>query len=138
VATSTMPADEIQRQMRRVRAELGDDVQGLVDSAQVATDWHSYVRAYPWLAVGAAAAVGYLIIPSRPRIAAPDAGTLREIVQSVAGAGKAASQPSLVSMVARMAAGALLQGAVGILKQQLMRYAASAPPPARTEDQFHD
>jgi hypothetical protein len=133
-----MPADEIQRQMRRVRAELGDDVQDLVASAQIVTDWHSYVRAYPWLAVGAAAALGFLIIPSRTRIAVPDAGTLREIVQNVASAGKATSQPSLMSLVAKMAAGALLQGGLAILKQQLTRYAASPPPPARPENHFHD
>ena len=50
MSVSTTPAaEEIQRQMRSVRSELRDDVQDIVESARVMTDWQYYVRSYPQL-----------------------------------------------------------------------------------------
>jgi hypothetical protein len=60
-------ADEIREQMRRVRATLKTDVCELVEAAREKTDWRHYVRNYPWLCLGAAAAVGFSVIKSRPR-----------------------------------------------------------------------
>jgi hypothetical protein len=139
MSSPTPPADEIQRQMRRVRAELGDDVQDLVASAQVMADWHSYVRAYPWLCVGAAAVAGYLIVPARTRFAQPDAATLQKLVENVGAAGVAASRPTLASMVMKMALSSLLQGGLGILSKQLQRQLQQHQPSAPThEEQHHD
>jgi hypothetical protein len=61
------PADitEIQRRMAQIRRELHEDVRGAVEGAQSLTDWRSQVRNHPWLALGAAAALGYLIVPRR-------------------------------------------------------------------------
>lgn len=61
------PADvsEIQRRMAQIRHELHSDVQEAVKGAQSLTDWRSQVRNHPWLALGAAAAVGYLLVPRR-------------------------------------------------------------------------
>jgi hypothetical protein len=61
------PADisEIQRRMAQIRHELHVDVQEAVKGAQSLTDWRSQVRNHPWLALGAAAAVGYLVVPKR-------------------------------------------------------------------------
>ncbi|MDX1945033.1 MAG: hypothetical protein SFU86_06470 [Pirellulaceae bacterium] len=138
---ATMPADEIQRQMRAVRAELREDVQELVASTQVLTAWQSYVRAYPWVCVGAAAAAGYLLIPSKAtRFVQPDATTLRELVQSVATASQPARGPSLTAMLARMAVGSLLQGGLALLSQHLQqqlqnRVMPSESPAAETEEQ---
>lgn len=70
MATATAkstPADinEIQRRMAQIRRELHEDVRGAVQGAQELTDWRSQVRNHPWLALGAAAALGYLIVPKR-------------------------------------------------------------------------
>jgi hypothetical protein len=56
---------EIQRRMAQVRHELHEDVREAVKGAQELTDWRSQVRNHPWLALGAAVAVGYLIVPRR-------------------------------------------------------------------------
>jgi hypothetical protein len=56
---------EIQRRMAQIRLEMHQDVQGAVKGAQSLTDWRSLVRNHPWLAVGVAAAAGYLIVPHR-------------------------------------------------------------------------
>ncbi len=56
---------EIQRRMAQVRHELHEDVREAVKGAQSLTDWRSQVRNHPWLALGAAAALGYLLVPKR-------------------------------------------------------------------------
>jgi hypothetical protein len=63
----TTPADvtEIQRRMAQIRHELHQDVREAVKGAQSLTDWRSHLRNHPWLALGAAVTVGYLIVPRR-------------------------------------------------------------------------
>jgi hypothetical protein len=53
--------------MAQIRHELHHDVQGAVRGAQALTDWRSMVGSHPWLALGIAAAAGYLIVPKRRR-----------------------------------------------------------------------
>ena len=55
--------EAIQQRMREVRRELSQD---LATSARDITNWRSYVRASPWIAVASAAAVGYLLAPKGP------------------------------------------------------------------------
>jgi len=58
--------DEIRREMARIRREMHEDVKGVVASAEAAADWRSYIGSYPWLALGAAFAVGYFVVPRKP------------------------------------------------------------------------
>jgi hypothetical protein len=58
LSSSSNDADQIQREMRAIRAELRDDVHDIVESANKMADWTSYVTAYPWLCGGAALAAG--------------------------------------------------------------------------------
>ena len=55
----------IQERMRQVRRELSED---LAMSARDITDWRSFIRANPWLAIASAAAVGYLLAPKGPPV----------------------------------------------------------------------
>jgi len=52
----------IQKRMKEVRRELGND---LATSARDITNWRSYVRASPWICLGAAVAIGYLVVPKK-------------------------------------------------------------------------
>ena len=61
-------ADTIRRQMAQIRRELHEDMQGLVAGAEDASDWRHYVKMYPWIAVGAATAVGYVVVPRRRKV----------------------------------------------------------------------
>lgn len=65
-ALSNSPATTaIRQRMKEVRQELDEDVQEIVEGARDLRDWRSYVRSYPWVCLGAAVAVGYLIVPRR-------------------------------------------------------------------------
>jgi hypothetical protein len=64
-STTTAEILDIQRRMAQVRHELHVEVREVVQGAHSLTDWRSRVRNHPWLTLGAAAAVGYLIVPKR-------------------------------------------------------------------------
>lgn len=51
--------------MALVRARLRRDGAECQQAKERWTDWKTHVRAHPWLACGAAAALGYVLIPAR-------------------------------------------------------------------------
>ncbi len=57
----------IQRQMAQIRHDMHHEVQGAVEGAQSLTDWRTLIRMNPWISLGIAATVGYLIVPKRRR-----------------------------------------------------------------------
>jgi hypothetical protein len=122
-------AEAIQAQMRSVRCEVGADVQGIVENARVLTDWHYYVRTYPWICIGAAAAVGYLVIPTRVHYVKPDPATLAELARQhkvvVQQTASSQPKPGMLAAVVGMATSALLQGGLGLAKQGLSTYLES-------------
>ena len=65
-STATAEILDIQRRMAQIRHELHVEAREVVKGAQSLTDWRSLVRNHPWLTLGTAAAVGYLIVPRRP------------------------------------------------------------------------
>jgi hypothetical protein len=146
VATATNDADEIRRKMAQIRRELHQDVREVVASAEAVTDWRRYLRRYPWVTVGAAFAVGYLIVPKRKRALAIDVATqfeparlyaAGEDVRPVVTREEPPRKSLLVSafgVVApiawRLAQSYALNHAEQWLAQQQERYrAAAAPPP---------
>jgi len=73
--TTSRTPDDIIREMREIRCDMREDVEGIVDRAQGIveraqdfTDWRFYVRNYPLTCLGAAVLAGYFLIPARPRI----------------------------------------------------------------------
>jgi hypothetical protein len=149
-ASSPPPAEEIQRQMRDVRSELRDDVQEIVENARVMTDWQFYVRQYPWICLGAAAALGYFVVPQRVLVVKPDAQMLSDLVRQhqLAVKTEVRPQPSggVLGRLVNVAASALLHGVVAIASQQMnqfLRGLAVAPPPpldadgASTDEESH-
>jgi hypothetical protein len=126
-------AEDIQKQMREVRAELREDVQDLVVSAHKMADLANYVKAYPWLCVGAALAAGYLIVPQRAVTIRPDAEALIELakkhklVVKMDEAQPKTKRRGLFADLLGLAAATLLQGGLKIATSQLSQ--ALAPPP---------
>ena len=53
--------------MAQIRHDMHHDVQGAVEGAQSLTDWRTLIRMNPWISLGIAATVGYLIVPKRRR-----------------------------------------------------------------------
>jgi hypothetical protein len=130
-----MEADDVQRQMREIRADLRDDVRELVVSANQMADWTRYVRAYPWLCAGAALAVGYFVVPQRPLIVKPDAEGLIELAKRNKLVVKMEEPPpakkrgGLFTQLASLAAAALVQGGMKLVSQQLTQAMATAGHP---------
>jgi len=118
-------AEQIQKQMRDLRADLRQDVQEVVVSAHKMADIGNYVRAYPWLCVGAALAAGYLIIPQRSVVLRPDAEALVELArkhQLVVKTNEGPAQKKrggLLAQLLSLAAATLLQGGLKIATNQL-------------------
>lgn len=121
-------ADEIQRRMKRVRCDLDDQVDEIVDNARQITeqftDWRSYVSANPWLCLGIAAGVGYLAMPTRVSVDRPVADTLADLART--GSIKMGSpRPTLWTQALDMGVGIAssfaLQGALSLLNPILNR-----------------
>ena len=53
--------------MQRIRCEIDQDLQDVSASAHSMVNWKHYVKTYPWVCLGAAAVLGFLIVPKRSR-----------------------------------------------------------------------
>lgn len=135
MALGTTQADEIQREMRQIRVELRDNVQEIVSSAREIVDWQSYVKAYPWVCVGAAAFLGYLVVPSRTTVIRPDPEALRELTKSREMLEQQAKpKKTLLGMVMGMVAASAAQAAMSVASHQVQHLLNSlqqppTPPP---------
>jgi len=140
MALGTTQADEIQREMRQIRVELRDNVEEIVSSAREMVDWQSYVKAYPWLCVGAAAFVGYLLVPSRTTVIRPDPEALRELTKSREMLEQQVKpKKSLVGMVIGMVAASAAQAAMSVASHQVQQllHTLQQPPAQQTGGHHH-
>jgi len=56
--------------MAMIRQRIDEQSDEVVAQVNALSDWRSYVRRHPWVSVGAAAALGYVLVPSRAKPAA--------------------------------------------------------------------
>jgi hypothetical protein len=73
VMHESLETQAILQRMEEVRCDVDEDVQEIVEGARDMGKWRYYVRTYPWICLGAALAVGYLIVPRRAVGMEPDA-----------------------------------------------------------------
>jgi hypothetical protein len=107
-ATTTGEILEIQRQMAQIRHELHVEAREVVKGAQSLTDWRSLVRNHLWLALSAAAAVGYLIVPRR-------SGTPTVVAVNPPAPALAGSMPAQPERPPRRSRWGILSMALGLL-----------------------
>ena len=125
---------EIQRRMAQVRHELHAEVREAVQGAQSLTDWRSHVRHHPWLALGAAAAVGYLIVPRRRHEPAPTIVAVTPHAASAALPSPAAAEPKkkkrwgLIGSAVGLLAPIAVRAAQNYAIQYLEQWIAAQPP----------
>jgi hypothetical protein len=79
VLQNSPQTEAIRHRMEEVRCDLDEDVQEIVEGARDMGKWRSYVTTYPWVCLGTALAVGYLIVPRRRSGGQPDSETLAEL-----------------------------------------------------------
>jgi hypothetical protein len=84
VSSAPPELEDIRKRMAQIRRDLHDDVRGVVEGAEAATDWRRFVRNYPWACMGAAVAVGYLIVPRKHHASATLQIAPAEIARAVA------------------------------------------------------
>lgn len=140
MSQTPLEAEDIQRVMQHMRAELREDARDLAESARGLREWQAYVRSYPWLCLGAAAAAGYFLVPSRMMVIRPDTASLLELAKQqklVVKMDQVAQKPSLVRSLVGMAAGTLMQVGMAIVTKQANQFFASAQgQPPRREGAF--
>ena len=68
--------------MQQLRCEIDGDMENMATSARTMVDWKHYVKTYPWVCLGAAATLGFLIVPKRSRAIRPDLATLTELAKT--------------------------------------------------------
>lgn len=108
-------ADAVRVQMKRIRRDIGQGVQDIDQHMENMVDWRHYVRTYPWVCLGTAVVLGFLIIPKR--------STTKRVLRSLselAKSGQLASKPALSSTGGL--AGGLLATAAGIAIREATAY----------------
>ena len=92
---SDSPSNEsVQAQMQQLRYDIDGGMQDMAANARRVVDWKHYVSTYPWVCLGAAAALGFLIVPKRSRTNCPDSAVLTEPARPGHGGGGPAAAPT--------------------------------------------
>jgi hypothetical protein len=126
----TNAAEQLREEMRRLRSHMDADVESFVESTRVLLDWHSYFRSAPWLYLGGAALAGYLIVPSKVRMVTVDLAHLaqaakqRQVVVTDRGV---RTKETVVSSLAKAAAGIVWRAALAVAMQQLNQFLSPRP-----------
>lgn len=120
-------AARIRHSMARIRQDLDEHVDDVVDKTKQLTDWRHYVRSYPWACVGAAVAVGFFVVPKRTEIVSPDADQLEKLSKRnrlvVTRKPKATATNSLAASTLSLVGGVLLRTVMTYVGQQFGEFA---------------
>jgi hypothetical protein len=109
--------------MQQLRCEIDGDMEDMAASARTMVDWKHYVKTYPWVCLGAAVALGFLIVPKRSRVIRPDLATLTEPARTGHLVGKSASAAThgLIDALLATVANIAVQRATAYLGQSMGR-----------------
>jgi len=127
VKPTSSETESIASRMEGVRCDLDEDVQEIVESARDMRDWRTYVRKYPWVCLGAALAVGYLVAPRRTAVtkldgmAGPDLAKLEQLLAVSQAAPKASVGGRLLAFVGDLA----MRGISSYVAQQTSNFIAN-------------
>jgi len=117
-------ADEIRREMRRIRCHMVHEVDELVDGARELTSWRYYVRKHPWSIFSGLVALGFALVPRRTPTAKLDAESLRALAKGEVFAKAVNASPSkgLVGSLIGLAGSYALRTGLNLASQQLGRW----------------
>ena len=143
VADVNDDANVIRHEMANVRGALDENVDELVEGARNLTNWRYYVKAAPWGAVGAAAALGFMIVPKRVEIVQPNADEIAKLAKRhqivVEHAAKSEARRSgPAQMVLTMIANAALRAATAYASQEAGKLFGKQAGKAQNEADAHE
>ena len=75
-------SDIVRERMQQLRHEIDGGMEEVSASARTMVDWKHYVKTHPWVCLGAAVALGFLIVPKRSRTTRADVATLTELTRT--------------------------------------------------------
>ncbi len=64
--------DTMQARMKGIRGDIDQGLEDVSAGARSMVDWKHYVKTYPWVCMGTAAALGFLVVPKRSTAIAAD------------------------------------------------------------------
>ena len=117
--------DALQSQMELVRSNLQTEFRDLVQNARTATDWRYYWRRYPAACCGAAAILGFILLPSRRADAGARVERLTRANEKFLGS--LPREKSLTRQLFGMALGLAAQGGLRILARHLEQAISKEP-----------
>jgi hypothetical protein len=130
--------DNVRIRMQKIRCEIDHDLEDVSASAHRMVDWKHYVRTYPWVCLGTAAALGFLIVPKRSTTEYAGPATLTKLART----GHPVVEPppsaprGMVETLLATVASTVVSKVIGLLAQRsarllgIMEDAAPRPLPA--------
>ena len=135
---NTSDPQYIREQMARIRHNLDEEVDSVVERAKELTDWRNFVRRHPLISVSAAAALGFVAVPRRLNVMSPDARTLERLAKQdrlvVKPKSEIRKQSGLLAPVMGLVATAILRNGMTMAGQHLGNFLAQQQSP-QTEAQ---
>ena len=115
--------DNVRVRMQGIRCEIDQDLEDVSASAHRIVDWKHYVKTYPWVCLGTAAALGFLIVPKRSTTRYVDLATLTKAARTghpVVEPPRFAPRDMVETLLATVASMAV-QRVIGLLAQSSAR-----------------
>src|SRR5271166_4270394 len=106
--------DTVRARMQGIRCDIDQDLEDVSASAHSLVDWKHYVKTYPWICLGAAAALGFLIVPKRTTVTNADVAAPTEPAKP--------GRPRGNATVARGVFDAFVGAVVGVAVREAIAY----------------
>ena len=126
--------DTVRARMQGIRCEIDQDLEDVSASARSMVDWKHYVQAYPWLCLGAAAALGFLIVPKRSAARNADLATPAKTGHPVVHSARAAARGLVDALVATVVSIAVHEATVYLGQAAGSLLGTTRPPGASHHD----
>lgn len=118
-------ADEIRREMRRIRCHMVREVDELAGDARELTSWRYYVRKHPWSIFSGLVALGFALVPRRPPKVQPfDSESLRKFAEEhgLRKAPQAAASKGLVGSLVGLAGTYAVRAGLNMASKQFGKW----------------
>lgn len=116
-------SERLRRRMSRVRRELDYEVEELVDQANHLTDWHYYMKNFPFVSLGAVALLAYTLVPIKKKSdVVIDESTLSDLLErgETQFRRTRTAKPSLAASMMQMASQAALRAGITFVTHKLL------------------
>jgi hypothetical protein len=120
VAATESEVDVMRERMSYLRSRIASEADQMAASARKLTDWRYHFRKAPWMAIGGAAALGFLLVPRKQRAMNLTQEKLVEIARAI-NPSAMPKQPgfSLGRTLLSAVGGPLAKAAAGIVASQV-------------------